>query len=119
PDLSIEGAAELELAGPNDLVLAAHANYIEELRSTSAGAVVVLPALRDAVPAHSLAIVADKPQQLFAEILDFLYPADTRAIIAAGREDLGPPVFERDVSIGSNVVVGPGVEIGRGTIIGA
>lgn len=118
-DLPVEGATELDLAGPGDVALAAHTDYVEELRSTAAGAVVVLPALRDIVPAHTLAIVVDKPHQLFADILDHLYPSNTRSIIAAGREDLGAPVFERDVSIGSNVVVGPGVEIGRGTVIGA
>lgn len=117
--LSISGVTELDLAGPNDLALAAHTSYIEELRATSAGAVVVLPALRDVVPPHTLAILADKPHQLFADILDHLYPSSTRAVIASGRDDLGAPVFERDVSVGSNVVVGPGVEIGRGTIIGA
>ncbi len=117
--LSISGVTELELAGASDLALAAHTSYIEELRATSAGAVVVLPAMRDVVPPHALAIVADKPHQLFADILDHLYPSSTRAVIASGRDDLGAPVFERDVSIGSNVVVGPGVEIGRGSIIGA
>lgn len=117
--LIISGAAELELAGPGDLALAAHTSYIDELRSTSAGAVIVLPALRDVVPAHSLAIVSAKPHQLFADILDCLFPANTRSIIASGREDLGAPIFERDVVTGSNVVIGSGVEIGRGTIIGA
>ena len=117
--LSIAGVTELDLAGPNDLALAAHTNYVEELRATSAGAVVVLPALRDVVPSDCLAIVADKPHHLFADILDHLYPSNTRAVIASGRDDLGAPVFERDVTIGSNVVVGPGVEIGRGTVIGA
>lgn len=118
-DLSIEGVTELDLASSGDLALAAHTDYVEELRATSAGAVLVLPALREMVPAHSLAIAVDKPHQLFADILDHLYPANTRSIIASGRDDLGAPVFERDVSIGSNVVVGPGVEIGRGTVIGA
>ncbi|KRA48821.1 UDP-3-O-(3-hydroxymyristoyl)glucosamine N-acyltransferase [Devosia sp. Root635] len=116
---SILGATELDLAGPGDVALAAHTNYIEELRATEAGVVVVLPALRDVVPAHSLAIAVDRPHQLFADILDHLYPANTRTVIAAGRDDLGAPVFERDVFIGSNVVVGQGVEIGRGTVVGA
>lgn len=118
-DLSISGVAELDLAGAGDLALAAHTNYIEELRSSSAGAVIVLPALRDVVPAHSLAIVSDKPHHLFADILDHLYPSNTRNVIASGRDDLGDPVFELDVVIGANVVIGPGVEIGRGTVIGA
>ena len=118
-ELSISGVSELDLAGPGDLALAAHTSYIEELRSSSAGAVIVLPALRDAVPAHSLVIACDRPHQLFADILDHLYPSDTRNVITSARDDLGSPVFERDVVIGANVVIGPGVEIGRGTVIGA
>lgn len=118
-DPVISGVAELDLAGPGELALAAHTDYLAALRETSAGAVIVSQALRDAVPASSVAIVVDKPHHLFADILDYLYPSDTRSIILAGRDDLGAPVFERDVTLGSNVVVGAGVEIGRGTIIGA
>jgi len=118
-ELAISGVTELDLAGGHDLALAAHTNYIDELRSTSAGAVIVLPGLRDVVPSHSVAIVSDKPHHLFADILDLLYPSNTRDVIIAGHDDLGAPVFERDVAIGSNVVIGPGVQIGRGTVIGA
>ena len=118
-DFEIEGVAELELAGPGDLALAAHLNYLEELRSTSAGLVVIAAGLREAVPAGTRAIVADHPHQLFAAVLDYLYPGSTRSVIAAVRDDLGAPILERDVVLGSNVVVGYGVEIGRGTIIGA
>jgi UDP-3-O-[3-hydroxymyristoyl] glucosamine N-acyltransferase len=119
PSFAIAGVTELDLAGPDDLALAAHTDYIEELRSTSAGMVIVLPALRDTVPAGTRALVSDKPHHLFADLLDQLFPSSTRQVIAHGRDDLGAPVFERDVSIGSNVVIGPGVEIGRGTIVGA
>lgn len=118
-ELSITGVMDLDLAGPNDLGLAAHTNYIEELRSTAAGAVIVLPALRDVVPEHTIAIVAERPHQLFVDILDLLYPSNTRSVLTGGRDDLGAPVFERDVVTGSNVVIGAGVEIGRGTVIGA
>lgn len=119
PGFTLSGVTDLELAGPGDLALAAHTDYVEELRRTSAGLVIVLPALREMVPPSSLALVSDKPHHLFAEMLDQLYPSSTRAVIAHGRDDLGAPVFERDVSVGSNVVIGPGVEIGRGTVIGA
>lgn len=118
-DHVITGVAELDLAGPGDLALAAQPSYLEELRRTVAGAVLVAPALRDAVPAGCIAVLLDKPHNLFADILDALYPASTRSIIASGRDDLGAPIFERDVTLGTNVVVGPGVEIGRGTVIGA
>jgi len=118
-NLSITGASELDRAGPGDVALAAHKDYVAQLQATSAGVVIVSAALREFVPAQTVALVADKPQHVFSEILDFLYPASTRGVLTAGREDLGAPIFERDVSIGSNVVMGPGVEIGRGTIIGA
>lgn len=118
-ELIISGVAELDLAGPNDLALAAHTSYIEELRRTNAGAVFVSGALRDVVPAGTVGVAVDKAHNAFADVLDFLYPSSTRSIIAAGRDDLGAPIFERDVTIGSNVVIGAGVEIGRGTIIGA
>ncbi|WP_323013087.1 UDP-3-O-(3-hydroxymyristoyl)glucosamine N-acyltransferase [Devosia sp.] len=118
-ELLITGAAELELAGEGDLALAAHSDYSEDLRKTAASAVLVTPALRDLVPAGCLAIVLDKPHPLFAAILDQLYPDDTRALLAAGRDDLPEPLIERDVMLGANVVIGRGVEIGRGTVIGA
>ncbi len=119
PDLSIEGATELSLADGGELALAAHTNYSEQLSKTAAGAVIVLPSLVDLVPEGCMAIVSDRPHHLFAEILDHLYPSSTRAIIAAGRGDLGDPLIEQDVLIGPNVVIGAGVEIGRGTVIGA
>lgn len=118
-DLVISGVAELDLAGQDELALAAHTDYLDALRETTAGAVIVSQALRDVVPAGTIAIVVDKPHHLFADILDQLYPSNTRSIISAGRDDLGAPILERDVTLGSNVVVGSGVEIGRGTIIGA
>lgn len=117
--LVISGVAELELAGAGELALAAHPSYSEELRRTQASAVIVLPALRDLVPAGTMAIASDKPHHLFADILDALYPDSTRSIIAGGRAELGEPIIERDVVLGTNVVIGAGVEIGRNTVIGA
>ncbi|MGV8830909.1 MAG: UDP-3-O-(3-hydroxymyristoyl)glucosamine N-acyltransferase [Devosia sp.] len=119
PDLLIDGVTDLELAGPGDLALAAHANYADALTTTGAGLVVVMPALLGAVPEGSQAIVSDKPHHLFADFLDYLYPDSTRGVIAGGRDDLGEPVFEAEVVVGPNVVLGQGVEIGRGSVIGA
>lgn len=115
----VTGVSELDLAGPGDLALAAQPGYAEDLRRTAADIVLVSAALRDDAPAGSTVVVAEKPHNLFADILDILYPSSTRSVIASGRDDLGAPIFERDVTLGTNVVVGPGVEIGRGTVIGA
>lgn len=119
PDRVVTGVNELDLAGPEDLVLAAHPSYAADLRRSQAGLALISPGLVDDVPAGTLAIVTAKTHNLFADILERLYPLSTRAVILGHRDDLGAPVFERDVTIGSNVVIGAGVEIGRGTVIGA
>jgi UDP-3-O-[3-hydroxymyristoyl] glucosamine N-acyltransferase len=117
--LMISGADELELAGPSNIALAARREYREDLRATRAGAVIVDRTLVDDVPATSIAIVADAPHHLFADLLDRLYPSDTRGVVAAFMEPREhPPIIEPDVKLGANVVIGPGVEIGRGTVIG-
>ncbi len=115
----ITGAAELDLAESGDIALAAQSSYADDLSRTKAGVVLVSKALRDRVPSGSIAIVADKPHDIFAEILERLYPANTRAIVFGDRDDLAAPIYERDVTLGANVVIGQGVEIGRGTVVGA
>lgn len=119
--LMISGADELETAGPQHIALAAHKDYQNELRLTSAGAVVVSAALRGDVPSHTVPIVADSPQELFADLLERLYPGDTRQSTAGLTETAGSGevALEQDVVLGHNVVLGRGVEIGRNTIVGA
>ncbi|MEO6396824.1 MAG: UDP-3-O-(3-hydroxymyristoyl)glucosamine N-acyltransferase [Devosia sp.] len=117
--LMIAGADELATASPAHLSLAAHRDYQSDLRGTSAGAVIVSAALGPEVPASTVAIISADPHSLFADLLDRLYPGDTRGVIAAF---LAPrdtaPMLEADVKLGANVVIGNGVEIGRGTVIG-
>ena len=72
PDLTITGVAELELAGPGELALAAQPSYIEELRATAASAVLVAPALKNAVPEGCIAVVIDKPHNIFADTHVFI-----------------------------------------------
>ena len=117
--LSIEGAHELDLAGPEHLALAVGKDYRSSLAATSAGAVIVTPALRDAVPFGTIGIVSERAHELFVELLNLLYPQDTRAVFAAVGLGGSKPFLEDDVVIGPHVVIGPGVEIGSGTIIGA
>ncbi|MBD8064597.1 UDP-3-O-(3-hydroxymyristoyl)glucosamine N-acyltransferase [Devosia sp. PTR5] len=118
-DITVSGVAEPSLAVRGDVVLAAQASYAQDLRHTKAGVAIVSAKLAGDVPAGTIAVVADRPHELFVDILDILYPGSTRSIISADRDDLGAPVYERDVSLGANVVIGAGVEIGRGTVVGA
>ncbi|HEY9011459.1 MAG TPA: LpxD N-terminal domain-containing protein, partial [Devosia sp.] len=108
-DFSVLGVDELVYAGPGHIALAAHKNYLDDLKTTSAGLVVVLPALREAVPPSSIALVDDDPHELFADILDAFYPASTRG--GVGGMAVGTaPLLEDDVVLGPNVVLGDGVE---------
>ncbi len=115
----VEGAEELHLAGPGHIALAAHTDYRDALQGTGAGAVIVSAALGADVPAGAIGIAVADPHGLFAELLDRLYPGNTRSTVMAL---LGPhqdlPLTEADVRLGPGVVLGPGVEIGRGTVIG-
>jgi len=114
----VSGAEELLTAGPEHISLAAHRSYLADLRATAAGAVIVSAELREDVPSGALAIVVERPHDVFADLLDRLYPQDTRRG-TGGLGDSEEPRIETDVRLGPNVVLGPGVEIGRGTVIGA
>jgi len=116
--LRISGAKELDTAGAEHLALAAHRDYLSDLKATAAGAVVVSPALRDAVPESCIAIVSPRAQELFVELLHRLYPANTKAVFAGVLGQSAPPHCEDGVVLGANVVIGPNVEIGSGTIVG-
>lgn len=117
--LTIVGAEELDTAGPQHVALAASRNYVEALRNTAAGVVIVVPELRGHVPATAVSIVVDEPHALFSDLLGHLYPADTRASVRAMVDGPQiPPLIEDGAILGENVVLGPGVEIGRGTYVG-
>jgi len=115
----VSGAEELSVAGPQHVSLAAHRSYIEDLRATMAGVVVVSADLSEHVPATSRAVIAERPHEVFAAFLDRLYPRGTRGAVGGVEAGGAEPLLESGVTIGPNVVLGPGVEIGSGTVIGA
>jgi UDP-3-O-[3-hydroxymyristoyl] glucosamine N-acyltransferase len=118
--LIISGADELVSAGPDHVSLAMHKSYADDLRLTTAGAVIVSAELAELVPAATIAVIAERPHDTFADLLDQLYPGNTRHTVGAtiGSRD-APALLEENVILGPNVVLGAGVEIGRNTVIGA
>lgn len=118
--LIVHGAEELGIAGGAHVALASTGEYRTALAMSAAGAVVVHPSLRDAVPRGTIAIVSERPHDLFVDILERLYPLGTRGVALGALDPVGTaPFLEDGVRLGANVVLGPGVEIGRNTIIGA
>lgn len=119
-DPVISGASELETAASGDIALAASRHYLEALRQTGAGAVLLTPEFAEEVPAGTVAVVSERAHEAFAITLDILYPGDTRRSLGglangAARD----PTLEEGVVLGQNVVLGDDVEIGRNSIIGA
>ncbi len=115
----IDGVDELHLAGPGHIALAAQAEYRDALVATGAGAVIVSKALRADVPSGAIAIVADNPHLAFVGLLEHLYPQNSRQTLSSLlTPDQQAPLMEADIRIGPGVVIGSGVEIGRGSIIG-
>ena len=114
----VAGADELESADATEIALAARPAYREALRETSAGVVVVHPDLRDWVPEGTLAIVDQRPHDLFVDILEKLYPGGTLGAAGGQFADGPDALIEEGVKLGENVVLGPNVEIGRNTVIG-
>jgi UDP-3-O-[3-hydroxymyristoyl] glucosamine N-acyltransferase len=117
--LVIEGAEELDTAGPAHLSLATQASYRAALGETTAGVVIVHPSLVEFVPAHSLGIVSKRAHELFVDLLERLYPQGTRGFAPDGGAAGADPIIEEGVRLGANVVIGTDVEIGRNTVIGA
>jgi UDP-3-O-[3-hydroxymyristoyl] glucosamine N-acyltransferase len=118
-ELTILGAAELDIAGPSDIALAVGKEYLDQLRATGAGVVLVSSELREYVPDTAIPVTLDKPHETFADILSHLYPADTRAAVASLVDgNHYKPRIEQGARLGENVVIGPGVEIGAGTYVG-
>jgi UDP-3-O-[3-hydroxymyristoyl] glucosamine N-acyltransferase len=115
-DVSLEDVRTLAAAGPEHLSFLANRRYARQLRTTTAGAVL----LDRKTDAHGLtAIRCDDPYAAFARALTLFHPAespapgiDPRAAVAADAEVEG-------ATIEAFAWVGPGAKIGRGSWIQA
>lgn len=119
PDLPVAGADELEVAGKSDIAVAANRKYLDALKATKAGLVLVTADLAADAPDGIVAIIADDPRGVFVDILDCLYPQSSRHLIqqtnAGGTDNSG---IEDNVEVGPGTIIGAGAEIGAGTTIG-
>ncbi len=102
PERRFDGVAPLSEAGPGQVSYLAERRYLDALRATGAGAVVVPPAHAAAVPAGAVALVTEAAQLGFARVAALFHPP--------------PP---REAGIHPTAVVGEGATVGEGTEIGA
>ncbi|MGC6511359.1 MAG: UDP-3-O-(3-hydroxymyristoyl)glucosamine N-acyltransferase [Parvibaculales bacterium] len=120
--LPIQDVASLAQAGSGDVSFLENEKYLQDLKGSHAGAVIVSPERADAVPDNSVALITSKPYQGFALAAQFFYPEATLCEPLAGLQDEAVHAdakLEEGVVLGHGVVIGAGAEIGSGTKIAA
>jgi UDP-3-O-[3-hydroxymyristoyl] glucosamine N-acyltransferase len=111
----------LDDATPRDVSFFENRKYLHALRETRAGAVFVSSGFVRQVPPGIVPLVTIDPYRAFAKALELFFPdaAYTKvANSAAGLIDRSARI-EHEVTIEPGAVIGPEVQIGRGTRIAA
>jgi len=130
--LVLHGIAPLQAATADTVSFLDNRRYIEELKATRAGAVLVQPALAAHVPAGTIAIRTTQPYLAWARVAALFHPAppprpgihasavvDPAAIVDASAE-IGPlAVVEAGAEIGPRCRIGPLAVVGAGVVLGA
>jgi UDP-3-O-[3-hydroxymyristoyl] glucosamine N-acyltransferase len=127
----IVGVGPLQSAGPELVSFLDNRRYLSALEESRAGAVLVLPALADRVPAGCVAIVTREPYLGWARVAAMFHPLPPvrpgihpLACVAAEAEvdpsaEIGPfVVIEAGARIGAGCRIGPGAVIGAGVVLG-
>ncbi|WP_135466853.1 UDP-3-O-(3-hydroxymyristoyl)glucosamine N-acyltransferase [Crenalkalicoccus roseus] len=102
------GVAPLQEAGPEHVSFLDNRRYVEALRATRAGAVVLAPAMQGALPAGAAAILTETPYLGFARVARLFHPPPAPV-----------PGIHPTAVIGEEAVIGEGVEIGPYVVVGA
>ena len=131
-DFEICGISTLKGATKSDLSFFGNKKYINDLKETSAGAVIVTEKNVDDVPKGTVALVFPNATVGYAKALNILYPKETypaqisetaviheSARIGSGCRIGNYVVIGENVEIGDNVFIGDHTVIERGCKIGS
>lgn len=129
--------ATLKNAGPKDVSFFHNKKYIEDLKTTKAGLVLLTPEFKDLAPQDTTVVVTSLPYRAFALVATALYPGVEDALFMHDRAISNEAHIASDVELahgcvvmagakissgtklGPNCVIGPGVEIGSNCRLGA
>ncbi len=109
-------------AAADDLSFLDNRRYLPQLDTTKAGACFVAPAFLERVPAGTVPIVLEQPYRGFAKALAKFYPEAWWPSVASagGPAGIDPTArLEDDVVVEPGAIVGPEVQIGRGSRVAA
>ncbi|WP_343897684.1 UDP-3-O-(3-hydroxymyristoyl)glucosamine N-acyltransferase, partial [Craurococcus roseus] len=118
PERRFDGVASLAEAGPGQVSYLAERRYLDALRATGAGAVVVPPAHAAAVPDGAVAVVTEAAQLGFARVAALFHPrpAPKAGIHPTAAVGEGATIGE-GTEVGAFAVIGDGARIGRGCVV--
>ena len=115
----LSGVAPLQHAAASDISFLDSIRYKRLLQDTSAGAVVVEPALADCVPVTAVAIFTASASEAWAKVVRLFHPLPP---ISPGRDPTAHIAacarVDETAEIGPFAYIGEGVEIGPGCVIG-
>lgn len=114
PRAAIQGAANLDEAGPGQLTFIASPKQAARLAAARADAVIVPRAMQAVADGQAALLGVDDPEMAFIACLARLYPQDRPAPGIDAKADVAP-----DAVIHPEAFVGPFVTVGRRTRIGA
>ncbi len=130
PDVIIEGVGSLASADSSSIAFLSNSAFVNELRSTKAGGVVLRA--EDAEDAAVPVLIHEYPRACFARITSLLCPdpvfepgihasavVSSRASVASSAHVAANAVIEDGTTIGENTVIGPGAVIGPDCVVGA
>ena len=119
----VSDVASLTDAISSDLSFFASEKFVEPLKKTAAGAVIVPPQCPlDLVPESAAVLIADNPSEAFTLVAAKMRPPKpvvTFGVHPSAAIDPSAKFNAEKVSIGPGVCIDAGVEIGDGTIVGA
>ena len=138
PDAEMHDVAPLAAAGQAEISFLDNARYLEQMKSSAAGACVMRPDMAKHAPPGMAPLLAANPYKAFALVARAFYGApvfepgiadsatvsDTAAIGNGTRVEPGAVIGARAeigarCRIGANAVIGEGVVVGDDTVVGA
>lgn len=115
PHLRITGVNGLELATGEELSFLANPNYVNAMRRSKAGAVVMAPGVQPAPRRNFL--ICEEPAEAFDQLLHLFHP--DQASRTAFPAIHSTAIIDESAQIGEGVWIGPYAVVDRGAKIGA
>jgi UDP-3-O-[3-hydroxymyristoyl] glucosamine N-acyltransferase len=114
PEQPVDDVAPLDDAGPEHLSFFDNRKYLDSLRRTRAGAVVLAEGFRDQAPAGAALLVADRPYHAYALAARAFHP-----IQAVSRPGVSADAHvDAGARLGEGCQVDPGAVVAAGAVIG-